>query len=143
RRGGPVARALHPAPPPCVEGRPEEGSMQGAIPPPRRRLAAPPCRDVHTPAQMRYSCGMSPAQQRYLVLEQGVGAAIVNFVFNAGIAALFFYGQTHVPLWGAQCIAGDTLGTTFILPFITCLVVTRIARGQMRGGRPIGLGWTP
>src|SRR5262249_22322469 len=72
----------------------------------------------------------------------GVGAAIVNFVLNAGIAALLFYGQSTVPLWGQQSIAGDTIGTTFFLPLFTCLIVTRIARGQIRGGRPIGLGWT-
>src|SRR5207249_1040211 len=85
---------------------------------------------------------MSPSHRRYLVLEQGVGAAIVNFVLNAAIAALLFYSQATIPLWGTQSIAGDTIGTTFFLPFLTCLIVTRVARGQMRGGRPIGLGWT-
>jgi hypothetical protein len=85
---------------------------------------------------------MSPAHRRYLVLEQGVGAAVVNFVINAAIAAILFYGQASVPLWGTQSIAGDTIGTTFFLPLLTCLIVTRVARGQLRGGRPIGLGWT-
>jgi hypothetical protein len=85
---------------------------------------------------------MSPAHRRYLLLEQGVGAGVVNFVLNAGIAALMFRGATTVPLWGQQSIAGDTIGTTFLLPLITCLIVTPLAQRQMRAGALSALGWT-
>ena len=74
---------------------------------------------------------MSPAQRRYLVVEQGVGAAVFNFVLNAVIAWLMFRRQDVVPLWGQQSIAGDTIGTSLLLPLITCLVVTRLARGHV------------
>jgi hypothetical protein len=85
---------------------------------------------------------MSPAHRRYLLLEQGVGAAVFNFFLNGAIAWLMFRTQDVVPLWGQQSIAGDTLGTSLLLPLITCLVVTRLARGHVRAGKVAPLGWT-
>jgi hypothetical protein len=85
---------------------------------------------------------MSPAHRRYLFLEQGVGAAVVNLLINAGIAALLFRGHAIVPLWGQQSIAGDTIGTTFLLPLLTCLIVTPLARRQVRAGRLAVIEWT-
>ncbi len=85
---------------------------------------------------------MSPDHWRFLVLEEGVGAAVVNFVINGIIAWTMFHGQDMVPLWGQQSIAGDTIGTTFLLPLITCLIVTPLARAQIRSGRLAPLGWT-
>ena len=78
---------------------------------------------------------MSPAHRRFLVLEQGVGSVVVNLAINGAVAFLMFRGAASVPLWGQQSIAGDTVGTTFLLPFITCLVVTKLARAQVRAGR--------
>jgi len=84
---------------------------------------------------------MSSAQSRYLQ-EQGIGAAVFNFVLNGLIAWLAFRGQAMVPLWGQQSIAGDTIGTCFLLPFLTCLIATRIVRGHVRAGKVAALGWT-
>jgi hypothetical protein len=84
---------------------------------------------------------MSPAHRRYLLIEQGVGAAVVNFAINAAIAWLMFRTQDLVPLWGQQSIAGDTIGTCLILPLLTCLIVTPMARGHVRAGRVKALGW--
>jgi hypothetical protein len=93
---------------------------------------------------------MSPAHKRFLLLEEGVGSVIVNLLINGVIAYLMFRGAESVPLWGQQSIAGDTIGTTFFLPLITCLIVTPLARGQVRSGRvqpvdgfPLGLRWMP
>ncbi len=85
---------------------------------------------------------MSPAHRRYLVLEQGIGAAVFNFGLNAGIAWLLFRSQDVVPLWGDRSIAGDTVATSMILPFLTTLIVTPTARRQLRAGRVSPLGWT-
>jgi hypothetical protein len=78
---------------------------------------------------------MPPAVQRYLVLEQGVGSAIFNLFVNAAIAWAMFRGAATVPMWGEQSIGADTIGTTFFLPFLTCLIATRIVRAQVRRGR--------
>ena len=85
---------------------------------------------------------MSPAVRRYLLVEQGVGAAVFNFVLNAAIAWAMFRSVALVPLWGQQSIMGDTIGTCFLLPLITCLVATRLARGHVRAGKVAPLGWT-
>lgn len=84
---------------------------------------------------------MTDAHRRYLIVEQGVGAAIFNLAVNAGIAWALFRGLSSVPLWGQQSIAGDTIATTFLLPFLTCLIVTRLAQGQVRNGRLPALEW--
>jgi len=85
---------------------------------------------------------MSPAVRRYLLLEQGVGAAVFNFVLNAAIAWAMFRSVAVVPLWGQQSIMGDTIGTCFLLPVITCFIATRLVRGQVRAGKVAALGWT-
>jgi hypothetical protein len=85
---------------------------------------------------------MSPTHGRYLLLEQGVGAGVVNFGINAAIAWGMFRGAESVPLWGQQSIMGDTIGTCVMLPLLTSLIVTRVARGQMRAGKMPPLGWS-
>ena len=84
---------------------------------------------------------MSPRQRRYLLLEQGVGAGIVNFVLNAAIAWLMFRAATTVPMWGQQSVGGDTIATAFLLPFLTTLIVSRIVRGHVRRGHVTAFAW--
>lgn len=85
---------------------------------------------------------MSPSHGRYLLLEQGIGAGVVNFGINAAIAWGMFRGAESVPLWGQQSIMGDTIGTCVMLPLMTSLIVTRVARGQLRAGKMAPLGWS-
>jgi hypothetical protein len=86
---------------------------------------------------------MSPAQRRFLLLEEGVGSVVVNFALNAAIAWLLFRGTERVPLWGQQSVVGDTIATSLILPFLTCLIVTPLVAGNVRRGRIELLPWTP
>jgi hypothetical protein len=76
----------------------------------------------------------TPAQRRYLLVDNGVGPFVINLLINAAIAWLLFRNATRVPLWGQSSIAGDTIATSILLPLITCLIVTPIARGRVRGG---------
>ena len=85
---------------------------------------------------------MSTDHRRYLVVEQGVGSAVFNFFLNGGIAWLLFRGLETVPLWGQQSIAGDTIGTCILLPLLTCLIGTRLVRGQLHAGKVLPLDWT-
>jgi hypothetical protein len=77
---------------------------------------------------------VTPAQRRFLLLDNGVGPFVINFLINAAIAWMLFRNATHVPMWGQSSIAGDTVATSFLLPFITCLIVTPLARGRVRAG---------
>ena len=78
---------------------------------------------------------MHAAHRRYLVLEQGLGAVLVNFALNFAIAWAAFRGMAAVPMWGSQSIAGDTIATSFLLPFLTCLIVTPLAQREVGRGR--------
>ncbi|HEX5631907.1 MAG TPA: hypothetical protein VFX50_01725 [Gemmatimonadales bacterium] len=77
---------------------------------------------------------LSAEQRRFLWLGQAAVAFGVNVVLNAAIGWAMFRGVATIPLWGASSIGGDTLGTSFFLPAITCLIVTPIVRGQVRKG---------
>ncbi len=85
---------------------------------------------------------MSPEHRRYLVLEQGIGAGLFNVALNAGIAWAMFHGADTVPLWGQQSIAGDTIGTAFMLPFLTTVIASRVVRGHVRRGRVSAMAWS-
>jgi len=75
---------------------------------------------------------MSPRHRTYLLLEQGIGAGILNVVLNAGIAWVFFHDMSAVPLVGDRSIAGDTFGTAFMLPLLTAVIAGRIVRAHVR-----------
>jgi hypothetical protein len=79
-----------------------------------------------------------------------VGAAIVNFVLSALIAWLSVRSEDSVPRWAVPLLdkpstIADTVGTFFILPLLTCLIFTAVARRELRHGRvsPLGWSWSP
>ena len=76
----------------------------------------------------------TPAQRRYMLVDNGVGPFVINLLINALIAWLLYRNAAIVPMWGQSSVAGDTIATSFLLPLITCLIVTPIARGRVRGG---------
>ncbi len=78
---------------------------------------------------------LTGAHYRYLLLEQGAGGTLVNIAINAAIAWPLFHTLEQVPLWGTMSIAGDTISTCFLLPFATCVIVTRLAAREVRRGR--------
>ena len=83
---------------------------------------------------------LSAAHRRMLLVDNGVGSAVFNFFLNAAIAWLLFRTATHVPLWGQSSVAGDTLITAFLLPFLTCLVVSRLVSRQVTLGHVARVG---
>jgi hypothetical protein len=78
---------------------------------------------------------MSHDHRRYLIVEQGVGAAIFNFLLNGLIAWGYFRHLNVVPLWGAASIAGDTMITGILLPLLTSVISTVLVQREVRGGR--------
>ena len=79
---------------------------------------------------------LSREHRRFLVVDQVFGAAVVNFVINAGIAWLLYRRAPSVTLYAPPVIALDTLVTALVLPLITALVAAylvplRVARGEI------------
>lgn len=84
---------------------------------------------------------MTASLRHYLLMEHVLGAALVNVLLNGLIAWLLFRHVDVVPLWGEQSILGDMIGTTIILPLLTCLIVTRIVAWHLRQGRISPTEW--
>ena len=77
---------------------------------------------------------LSSAQWLYLAIGQLAVPVLINVVLNGAIGFAIFRGASEVPWLGTQSIVGDTLGTGFFLPAITCLIVTPLVRGHVRKG---------
>jgi hypothetical protein len=71
---------------------------------------------------------MSLTRGRRFIIEQGIGSSIVDFVMNGAISWALFRSLRPVPLWGQHSIASGTLGTTFLLPLLTYLIVAPLTR---------------
>lgn len=82
---------------------------------------------------------LSEQHRHFLRVEQGVVPMGINFVLNGGIAWLLFRSAEHVPLWGESSLGVDLLVTAFLLPFFTCLIVSRIVGGQVASGKLLPL----
>jgi aminoglycoside phosphotransferase (APT) family kinase protein len=77
------------------------------------------------------------ADQRRWVWQNAVAlTAVLNALINAGIAWASAGDHDTIPLWatsGPSTIT-DTVGTLFLLPLITCLLVTTAVRRDTRAG---------
>jgi len=78
---------------------------------------------------------LSDRHRSFLIIEQSVFAGIINVVINATIAWLLMRSLTEIPLWGEMSMGGDLLATGFLLPFFTCLIVSRVTRAQVKSGK--------
>jgi hypothetical protein len=107
-------------------------------------------RGVETVARSRLggsNAVLSGDQRRFMFWHAIVGAAIVNAVLSALIAWLSVRNEDSVPRWAVPVLdkpstIADTVGTFFILPLLTCLIFTAVARRELRHGRVTPLGWT-
>jgi hypothetical protein len=81
-----------------------------------------------------------PVEHRWWILLYAfVGPALVNPI-STGIIAWINAGHATVPLWAVPHIGGtstitQTVGTLFILPFVTCLLCTNGVRQQIKAAR--------
>jgi hypothetical protein len=67
--------------------------------------------------------------------------AVMNGAINPAVAALQTRGQDVLTLWSTNGGLGpETLGTSFFLPLMTCLIVTPLVRRSVRRG---SIGWLP
>lgn len=77
---------------------------------------------------------------RNLLLGQALGSVLLNIPLNGFAAWASFPPIEALPVFAkGNCVAGDTIGTTFFLPLTTCLILTPIVRKVLRGGSMTGL----
>jgi hypothetical protein len=78
---------------------------------------------------------LSAEHRKFLIVDQGLVPTAFNLVLNGLIAWLIFRSATSVPLWGESSIGVDLLATAFLLPFLTCVIVSQLVTGQVRSGK--------
>ena len=78
---------------------------------------------------------LSDRHRRFLMVEQGAIPTLFNLVLNGLIAWLLFRTAAAVPLWGESSIGVDLLATAFLLPFITCVIVSSLVGRHVRSGK--------
>lgn len=81
---------------------------------------------------------LAPAHRKML-LAQAAGGLVLNFFMNGAAAWVTFPPVPSLPFWTrGNCAAFDTLGTSFFLPLVTCLVLTPLTRRALapRGAVP-------
>jgi hypothetical protein len=80
---------------------------------------------------------LSVEQRRWIIVSAIIVTAVSNALINGALAWLLSIGQRDVPLWtapGHSSTLSDTLGTLFLLPFFTTLVVSfTVHRAQEAG----------
>jgi hypothetical protein len=93
---------------------------------------------------------LSDEHRRFIFWHAIVGAAVVNATLSALFAWLGVRHEDSVPRWDTPLVQNpstiaDTIGTFFILPLLTCLIFTAVARRELRHGRvtPLGWDWSP
>lgn len=85
---------------------------------------------------------MEKAHVHYLVGEQIIGSAIINFIIGVGIAYGLFRAMAVVPMWGEKSIGGDIIATAFLLTLILGLIVTPITHKKIKSGHLPKMAWS-
>ena len=78
---------------------------------------------------------LTAEQQQFLFRNQGINAVILNFILNALISWAVLKQFSDLVIWGDNGIGLDMLATGFLLPFITCLILSKTLAGKIRKGK--------
>src|SRR5262245_62452239 len=88
---------------------------------------------------------LSDRHRRFLLVEQGAIPTVFNLLLNGFIAWGLFRSSATVPLWGDSSVGVDLLATAFLLPFLTCVIVSSLVARHVRSGKvpPLTLDQLP
>jgi len=77
----------------------------------------------------------SSHQWRYLLIAQSLLPLVINVLICGAIGAIDYRHLDILPVWGfPKSVALDLLGTSFLLPTITCWIATLLVRRDVRRG---------
>lgn len=77
----------------------------------------------------------SKEHRHFLFVEQGAIPTVFNFVLNGLIAWALFRSVATVPIWGESSVGVDLLVTGFLLPFLTCVIVSVLVGKNVTAGK--------
>lgn len=91
---------------------------------------------------------LTAAHRRFLIRDAFLIAAVANAALNALLAWAFTLGEDSVPLIAVPLVEGpsvitDTVGTFFVLTFLTTLAITTGVWREMRAGHLTRLRHAP
>lgn len=78
---------------------------------------------------------LSRQHRTFLLWKQGLGSVVLNFGINVAISWTVFRKHEELTLWGETGVGIDLLATGFLLPFLTCLILSRVVVSQVRNGK--------
>jgi hypothetical protein len=69
---------------------------------------------------------------------------VLNFAINWCLAWAIYHGAPVIPLWGMESVSSDMLGTSLVLPVVTCMINSAVVKRHARQGRVphLNLDWT-
>jgi len=76
---------------------------------------------------------------KYILVDQTLVSMFFNFFISWGITWLVFRSVPIVPRLGELSVAADIFATSWIMPLVTCLIVTLQTRYELRRGTVVGL----
>jgi hypothetical protein len=81
---------------------------------------------------------LPPEHRRWILLNALLVTAVINVIVNGVIDLVSIAGKGPIPFWGPPLVDTNTvwtiIGTLFLLPLVTCLLVTTAVRRDQRLG---------
>jgi len=82
---------------------------------------------------------LSATHRRFLLVEQGAIPTAINFVLNGVIAWAIHRSNVDAPIWGKSSVALDLIATSFLLPFLTCVIASILISRRVQSGKMLTL----
>ena len=80
--------------------------------------------------------------RKYIVVDQMIVAAAVNFIVNGLISWATFRQFEYLSVWNSNPVYLDILLTALLLPLLSCLINSRLIERKIKGGN-LQLGTSP
>lgn len=72
---------------------------------------------------------------RFWLVDQFLVPIALNFAISWCLAWALYRGTAVIPLWGAESVSSDILGTSLVLPWVTCVINSAVLKRRARLGR--------
>ena len=72
---------------------------------------------------------------RFWLVDQFLVPMVLNFAISWCLAWAIYRGTAAIPLWGAESMASDMLGTSLVLPWVNCVINSAVFKRHARLGR--------